>query len=152
MKQKCLDISPMHDIGKIAIADEVLKKPARFTPQEFEEMKQHTSFGYEILKNSTKELLRNASIIAYEHHEKWDGTGYPNGLKGEEIHIYSRITAVADVFDALGSDRVYKKAWSDEKVFQLLKDEKGKHFEPKIIDVFFQNLDKILEIRSQFCD
>ena len=146
------DVSPMHDIGKIAIEDDILKKPARFTPQEFEKMKQHTSFGYEILKNSTKELLRNASIIAYEHHEKWDGTGYPNGLKGEEIHIYSRITAVADVFDALGSDRVYKKAWSDEKVFQLLKDEKGKHFEPKIIDVFFQDLDKILEIKSQFCD
>jgi len=146
------EVSPMHDIGKVAIADNILNKPARFTPEEYEVMKQHTTLGYEMLKNSKRELLKNAAIVAYQHHEKWDGSGYPQGLKGEEIHIFGRITAVADVFDALGSSRVYKKAWDDTKIFELLKFEKGRHFEPKLIDVFFENLDAILEIRERFND
>jgi len=146
------EVSPMHDIGKVAIPDEILKKPAKFSEEEFEIMKKHATLGYEMLKGATKELLKNAMIVAYEHHEKWDGTGYPRGLKGEEIHIYGRITAVADVFDALGSSRVYKKAWSDEKIFEYFKEQKGKHFEPKLVDVFFENIDKILEIRDQFND
>jgi len=146
------EVSPMHDIGKVAIADEILKKPARFMPQEFEIMKKHAELGYNMLKDSTKELLKNASIVAYEHHEKWDGSGYPRGLKGEEIHIYGRITAIADVFDALGSTRVYKEAWSDEKIFQLFREEKGKHFDPKLVDVFFQNIDAILKVRAEFQD
>jgi putative two-component system response regulator len=150
--ERLKEVSPMHDIGKVGIADEILNKPGRFTPQEYEEMKKHTILGYDMLKGSTKELLKHALIVAYEHHEKWDGTGYPRGLKGEEIHIYGRITAIADVFDALGSNRVYKKAWEDEKIFELIKSERGKHFDPKLVDVFFENIDKILAIRDQFKD
>ena len=141
--------SPMHDIGKVGIPDSILNKPAKLTPQEFEIMKQHAQIGYDMLKYSKRPILQTAAIIAYQHHEKYDGTGYPQGLKGEDIHIYGRITAVADVFDALGSDRVYKKAWDDEKIFKLLKDEKSKHFDPKIIDIFFENLDEILEVRDR---
>ncbi len=144
--------SPMHDIGKVAIPDEILKKPGRFTKSEREIMNTHAELGYEMIRHSNRPLLKAASIVAYEHHEKWDGTGYPRGLKGEEIHIYGRITALADVFDALGSDRVYKKAWDDERIFKLIKDERGKHFDPKLVDVFFENLDKILDVREKFKD
>jgi len=146
------EASPMHDIGKVAIADAILNKPARFTPEEFEIMKHHAEYGYEMLRHSKRALLQTAAIVAYEHHEKWDGTGYPRGLAGEDIHIYGRITAVADVFDALGSDRVYKKAWEDDKIFELFKEEKGKHFDPKLVDVFFENLDEILAIRDRLKD
>jgi response regulator RpfG family c-di-GMP phosphodiesterase len=97
-------------------------------------------------------LLQTAAIVANEHHERWDGKGYPNGLKGEEIHIYGRITAIADVFDALGSDRIYKKAWEDERIFKLFKEERGKQFDPKLVDIFFEHLDKFLEIRENFQD
>jgi response regulator RpfG family c-di-GMP phosphodiesterase len=103
-----------------------------------------------MLTVSSRPVLKAAAIVAMTHHEKWDGSGYPRGLKGEDIHIYGRITAVADVFDALGSDRCYKKAWEDEKIFELLKNEKGKHFDPKLIDLFFENLDKFKEIRSNY--
>ncbi len=144
--------SPMHDVGKVAIPDEVLKKPARFTKSEREIMETHAELGHEMIKDSERPLLKAASIVAYEHHEKWDGTGYPRGLKGEDIHIYGRITAIADVFDALGSDRVYKKAWDLERIFKLLKEERGKHFDPHLIDVFFDNLDAILEVREKFQD
>ena len=109
--------SPMHDIGKIAIPDSILNKPGKLTSEEFETMKEHAHLGYEMLKVSHRHLLKIASIVAYEHHEKWDGTGYPRGIEGENIHIYGRITALADVFDALGSTRVYKPAWDDEKIF-----------------------------------
>jgi len=146
------EASPLHDIGKVAIPDAILNKPGRFTPEEFEIMKKHATHGYEILKYSNRPLLKAAAIVAYEHHEKWAGGGYPRGLKGEEIHIYGRITAVADVFDALGSDRVYKKAWEDEKIFNLFKEERGKHFEPKLVDLFFENIDTILDIRSKLKD
>jgi HD-GYP domain-containing protein (c-di-GMP phosphodiesterase class II)/phosphoribosyl 1,2-cyclic phosphodiesterase len=144
--------SPMHDIGKIAIPDAVLKKPGRFNDEERRIMESHAELGYKMIKNSDRALLKAASIVAYQHHEKYDGSGYPRGLKGKEIHIYGRITAVADVFDALGSDRVYKKAWSDERIFKLFKEEKGKHFDPKLIDLFFENIDKFLEIREKFKD
>ncbi len=144
--------SPMHDIGKVAIPDEILKKPGRFTKSERKIMETHAQLGYEMTRHSKRPLLQAASIVAHEHHEKWDGTGYPQGLAGEDIHIYGRITALADVFDALGSDRVYKKAWPLEKIFALIKEERGKHFDPKIVDAFFENLDKILEIREQFKD
>ena len=144
--------SPMHDIGKIAIPDNILKKPGAFTPTERHIMVKHAELGYNMIKNSTRPLLKAAAIVAYEHHEKWDGSGYPRGLAGEDIHIYGRITALADVFDALGSDRVYKKAWDDEKIFALLKEERGKHFEPKLIDIFFENIDEILQVREEFQD
>jgi response regulator RpfG family c-di-GMP phosphodiesterase len=144
--------SPMHDIGKIAIADNILLKPCKLDNNEFEIMKTHAQLGYAVFKNSKRELLKTAAIVAYEHHEKWDGTGYPRGLKGEDIHIYGRISAIADVFDALGSDRIYKKAWSDEKIFNLFKEESGKHFDPNLVDIFFKHLDEFLEIRDKFKD
>jgi len=144
------EASPMHDIGKVAIPDHILNKPAKFNETEWKTIQTHTTLGYEMLKNSKRELLKVAASVAHEHHEKWDGTGYPRGLKGKDISIYGRITALADVFDALGSDRVYKKAWSDEDIFKLLKDEKGKHFEPKLVDIFFDNLDEFLKVRDSF--
>jgi HD-GYP domain-containing protein (c-di-GMP phosphodiesterase class II) len=144
--------SPMHDIGKVAIPDAILNKPGRFDEAERKIMDTHAALGYEMLKHSNRPLLKTAAIVAHEHHEKWDGTGYPRGLSGEEIHIYGRITALADVFDALGSDRCYKKAWDDEKIFNLFKEEKGKHFDPKLIDIFFEHLDEFLKIRDSLKD
>ncbi len=144
--------SPMHDIGKVAIPDSVLKKPGKLTDEEWSVMKQHSKIGYQILKNSTRPILKAAALVAYRHHEKWDGTGYPNGIKGKDIHIFGRITALADVFDALGSDRCYKKAWDLEKILQLFEEEKGKHFDPKLIELFLENLDKFLLIREKFKD
>lgn len=144
--------SPMHDIGKVAIPDAVLNKPGRFTQEERLIMDTHAQLGYDMLKNSHRELLQLAATVAYEHHEKWDGTGYPQGLKGEEIHIAGRITALADVFDALGSERVYKKAWDDERIFDLFKEQRALHFDPRLIDIFFDNLDEFLKVREQFKD
>jgi len=142
--------SPMHDIGKVGIADSILNKPGKLTPEEFEVMKTHASLGYEMLKHSEREILKTASIVAYTHHEKWNGSGYPNALQGEEIHIFGRITAVADVFDALGHDRVYKKAWELEKILELFKNERAKHFDPTLIDLFFEHLNQFLEIKKEF--
>jgi HD-GYP domain-containing protein (c-di-GMP phosphodiesterase class II) len=144
--------SPMHDIGKVAIPDAILNKPGRFDEFERKIMDTHAVLGYEMLKHSNRLLLKTAATVAYEHHEKWDGSGYPRNLSGENIHIYGRITALADVFDALGSDRCYKKAWDDEKIFKLFKEEKGKHFDPKLIDIFFDNLDEFLKIRDSLKD
>ena len=144
--------SPMHDIGKVAIPDAVLNKPGRFNAQERAIMDTHAELGYNMTNSSERPLLKAASIVAYEHHEKWDGTGYPRGSSGEDIHIYGRITAIADVFDALGSDRVYKKAWNDEKILNLFREERGKHFDPALIDMFFENIDAIFEVRETFKD
>jgi PAS domain S-box-containing protein len=144
--------SPMHDIGKVAIPDAILNKPGRFNDEERKIMDTHAELGYNLLKNSNRELLQMASIIAHEHHEKWDGTGYPRKLKGEDIHIYGRITAIADVFDALGSSRVYKPAWDDERIFKLFREESGKHFDPKLVDIFFNNLEEFLRIRDSMTD
>jgi response regulator RpfG family c-di-GMP phosphodiesterase len=144
--------SPMHDIGKVAIPDAVLNKPGCFDVQERRIMDTHAGLGYEMLKHSQRTLLLMAATVAYEHHEKWDGSGYPRGLRREAIHIYGRITALADVFDALGSDRVYKKAWDDEKIFTLFKEERGKHFDPMLIDIFFDHLDEFLTIREHLKD
>ncbi|EQB39233.1 diguanylate cyclase [Sulfurimonas hongkongensis] len=144
--------SPMHDIGKIAIPDTILNKPGRFNDEERAIMDTHAELGYAMIKDSKRPLLKAASIVAYEHHEKYNGQGYPRKTKGEEIHIYGRITALADVFDALGSDRVYKKAWDDERIFKLLKEERGEHFDPVLIDLFFENLDEILAVRQKYKD
>lgn len=144
--------SPMHDIGKVAIPDHILNKPGRLTDQEYIIMQNHPTIGYEMLKNSNRSLLKMAATIAYEHHEKWDGSGYPNGLKGEEIHIYGRITAIADVFDALSFERVYKPAWSDERIFELLKQERGTHFDPQLVDIFFEHAEDFLNIREVFAN
>ena len=144
--------SPMHDIGKVGIPDAILNAPRRLTPDEFEIMKTHAELGYNMLKNSDKPILKAAAIVANEHHEKWDGSGYPNGKSGEDIHIYGRITAVADVFDALGSERVYKKAWDLEKILALFEEQSGKHFDPEIVKLFLENLDTFLKIRDKFQD
>jgi len=146
------DASPMHDIGKVGIPDSILKKPGKLDADEWKIMRSHSEIGFNVLKGSNRKILKAAATVAYEHHEKYDGSGYPNGLKGENIHIYGRITAVADVFDALGSDRAYKKAWSDERIFELFKSEKGSHFDPRLVDIFFNNLDQFLEIRGKFRD
>ncbi len=142
------DASPMHDIGKIAIPDAVLKKPGKLTDDEFKIMQSHAEVGYKMLNVSTRPILKAAAIVAYEHHEKYNGRGYPRGLKGEEIHIYGRITAIADVFDALGSDRVYKKAWPLEKICKLLEDERGEHFDPELVDLFLDNLPHFIAARE----
>jgi response regulator RpfG family c-di-GMP phosphodiesterase len=140
--------SPMHDIGKVGIPDHILNKPGKLTPQEFEIMKTHAELGYKMLKHSQRSILKAASILAYEHHEKWDGSGYPRGLKGEEIHIYGRITAIADVFDALGSDRVYKKAWPLQKILDFFEKQKGKHFDPHLTELFLDNLEHFLAAKE----
>ncbi|MBL0708481.1 MAG: response regulator [Sulfurimonas sp.] len=142
--------SPMHDIGKVGIPDNVLNKPARLNPEEFEIMKTHATLGYEMLKGSSKEILQASAVVAWEHHERWDGNGYPRGLKEDETHIYGRITSICDVFDALGSDRVYKKAWELDKILELLKNGKGTQFDPNLIKLFLDNLDKFLKIRDEF--
>ncbi len=144
--------SPMHDIGKIGIPDSILNKNGKLDAAEWEIMKTHAQLGYDILKNSKREILQAAAIVSHTHHEKWDGSGYPLGIKGDNIHIFGRITAIADVFDALGSERVYKKAWPLEKVLALFQAEKGKHFDPNLIDVFMNNLDDFLEIKEKYKD
>ncbi|PHR72312.1 MAG: two-component system response regulator [Arcobacter sp.] len=144
--------SPMHDIGKIGIPDNILNKPGKLNAEEFEIMKTHATIGYEMLKGSDKSILKVAAIVANEHHEKYDGSGYPRALKGEDIHIYGRITAIADVFDALGSDRCYKVAWDDERIFNLFKEERAKHFDPKLVDIFFDKLPEFFKIRDTFKD
>lgn len=146
------DVSPMHDIGKIAIPDSILNKPDKLTAEEFDTMKSHTLLGHQLLGSSQRKLLHTAAIISEQHHEKWDGTGYPHGLKGEEIHIFGRITAVADVFDALSAKRVYKPAWELERILSLFREERGKHFDPAIVDVFFEQLPNILEIKERLAD
>lgn len=144
--------SPFHDIGKIGIPDKVLLKPGKLDDEEFVIMKTHSQIGYEILKNSKSKYLKAGGIIAYNHHERYDGKGYPNGLSGEDIPILGRITAIADVFDALTSIRPYKNAWSTEQAFNLLIEEKGKHFDPVLVDLFLENKDKVIEIHEQFME
>ena len=144
--------SPMHDVGKLGIPDSILNKPARLTPEEWEIMKTHAQIGYEMLKHSSRPLMKAAAITAGQHHEKWDGTGYPAGLKGENIHIFGRITAVADVFDALSVRRVYKNAWPVEKVLALFQDERGKQFDPRLVDILVRNIDTFLRIRQENTD
>lgn len=141
-------VSPMHDVGKIGIGENILHKPGRLSEQEFEIMKYHTSIGYEILKNPEREMLRYASLVALEHHEKWGGGGYPSGKSGEDIHVFARITAIADVYDALRSIRVYKDAWSQADAVSYLLDEKGKFFEPKLVNIFVANIEQIEALRN----
>ncbi|MCX6052863.1 MAG: HD domain-containing protein [Campylobacterales bacterium] len=138
--------SPLHDIGKIGIADAILNKPARLTKEEFSLMKKHPIFGHEILKYSERAVLQAAASIAYEHHERYDGTGYPQGLKGDEITIFARIVTIVDVLDALLSKRVYKDIWSVDDVIVLIKEENGKHFDPKLVEIVLKNIDEYTQI------
>jgi response regulator RpfG family c-di-GMP phosphodiesterase len=151
-QQYILHASPMHDAGKIAIPDAVLNKPGKLTDEEFEQMKEHSIIGWNMLHGGKQEIMTHAAIIAFHHHEKWNGRGYPNGLRGDAIHLYGRIVALADVFDALGSDRCYKKAWPLEKVLDLIHKESGEHFDPSLVEVFFNNLSEFLIIRERYPD
>lgn len=142
--------SPMHDIGKIGIPDAVLLKPGRLDADEWKIMQKHAEFGAEIIGKHSTPLLGMAEEIAICHHEKWDGSGYPKGLKEKEIPLCARIVAIADVFDALTSERPYKKAWPEEKALALLTEESGKHFDPELIPHFFNCLPKVREAQQQF--
>lgn len=144
--------SPMHDIGKVIIPDSILHKPGRLTTEEFDIIKTHASAGYDILKTSNRGLLKAASVVAHEHHEKFEGGGYPRGIKGEEIHIYGRIAAVADVFDALSAERAYKKAWEIEEIVSYFGEGKGKQFDPDLIDIFMNNIENFSQIRNAYKD
>lgn len=144
--------APLHDVGKVGIPDSILGKPGKLDPEEWEIMKTHAILGYDMLKSSSRRILQAGAIIANEHHEKWAGGGYPNGKSGEDIHIYGRIVALADVFDALGSERCYKKAWPMDKILELLRGERGKQFEPRLIDFFLENLDRVEAIRDAYPD
>ncbi|MGM0508628.1 MAG: DUF3369 domain-containing protein [Fusobacteriota bacterium] len=145
-------VAPMHDIGKIGIPDAILKKPRRLTKVEFEVIKKHTVIGEKIFKSSNHEILKAAAIIAKQHHEKWDGTGYPDGLKGKGIHIFGRIVAVADVFDALTHKRVYKEAWDVSDAIDLIKKESGSQFDPEVVKAFLENIDEILKIKEEYSE
>ncbi len=139
--------APMHDVGKIGIEDEILKKKGQLNDAERTRMYHHAIIGGEILGNQSSKILQYAKVIAEQHHEKWDGTGYPHGLSGEEIHIFARIVAISDVFDALTSKRPYKDAWPVEKAVDYIRNESGKHFDPTITKIFIENIDEILVIK-----
>ena len=145
--------SPLHDIGKVGIPDKILLKPGHFSPEEFEIMKLHAVIGAKMLESSEEYPVINAGrIIALQHHEKIDGTGYPRGLAGEEIHLYARIVAIADVFDALSSERVYKKAFTIEKTIEIMQEGSGTHFDTNLLNLLVEHLDQFLEIRAAFPD
>ncbi|ACU88617.1 response regulator [Desulfomicrobium baculatum] len=144
--------SPMHDVGKIGIPDSILFKPGKLTDEEFSIIKTHTVIGHSILKGSPRRIMRTAATIALQHHEHWDGGGYPHGLIEDETHIFGRITALADVFDALSCDRVYKKAWPLSEVLDYLREKRGRQFDPLLVDIFLENLDEIMAIRVMYPD
>lgn len=144
--------TPMHDIGKVATPDRILLKPGKLDSQEWEIMKQHTIAGYEILKDSQSALLQTAAQIALSHHEKFDGSGYPYGIRGEDIPLCGRICAVSDVFDALTSERPYKRAWPVEQALDEIRRLSGTHFDPALSHAFYEALDTILDIREQYRD
>lgn len=140
--------SPMHDIGKMTTPPEILNKPGKLTPEEFEVMKLHAENGYELLKGSRRRIIKTAALIALQHHEKWDGTGYPNQLAQNDIHIYGRIVSLADNFDALTHRRCYKEPWSFEATKEYILEQKGKHFDPQLVDILIENFDEFVAICS----
>jgi putative two-component system response regulator len=145
-----LNVSPMHDIGKLGVPDSILQKPGKLTEDEFEVVKKHTIIGATIIGDHESDLLRTAKMVALEHHERWDGKGYPRGLVGIETNIFARITALADVFDALTSKRPYKEAWKTEDALDYIRQESGKHFDPKVVEAFFNGVDRIYEIQDRY--
>jgi putative two-component system response regulator len=147
-----LQAAPMHDVGKIGIPDYILLKPGKLTPEEFEVMKGHARIGYEMLKDSRSEIIQAGAEIAISHHEKYDGSGYPKGLKGKDIPLFGRIVAVADVFDALTSERPYKRAWALEDARKFLEDGRGQHFDPLCVEAFLAGWESALDIHHRFRD
>ena len=144
--------APMHDVGKLGIPDHILLKPGRLTPDELARMRMHTTIGHDILKDSASRVVQLGASIALSHHEKFDGSGYPYGLAGDQIPIEGRIVAVADVFDAITSERPYKKAWPLSEALDLLRSGRGSHFDPACVDVFFASLDAVQQILRQYGD
>lgn len=152
-EQLLLYSSPLHDIGKIGIPDAILLKPGKLDIGEFKLMQEHTTIGAKMLEDAEKfPTIEAGRIIALEHHEKYDGSGYPRGLKGDEIHIYARIVSIADVFDALSSKRVYKDAFPLERTLAILEEGKGTHFDPHLLDLFIGNIEQFLEIQASVVD
>ncbi len=147
-----LHAAPMHDVGKIGIPDAILLKPGKLTAEEWEVMRQHPAIGARIIGEHKSSLLQLAATIALCHHEKWDGSGYPNGLAGEDIPLEARIVSLVDVFDALTSVRPYKKAWPIEEALEFIRDQSGSHFDPMLVDVFINCLPEILRIRDRWAD
>ncbi|MBZ0273591.1 response regulator [bacterium] len=144
--------APLHDIGKVGLPDRILLKPTRLTPDEEEVMRRHTIIGAKILEKSDSRLIRFAEVIARSHHERWDGGGYPDGLAGEDIPLAGRITTVADVFDALTTERPYKSAYSTGDTLDYIRRERGRHFDPVLVDALLDRLDEVLSIRERFAD
>ena len=144
--------SPMHDIGKIGIPDAILLKPGKLSDDEYEVMKAHCEHGRQLLGEHSSLLVQMASSIAMTHHEKWDGTGYPNGLSGESIPPEGRIVALADVYDALNTRRPYKEPWPHDKIVEYINEQAGRHFDPEMVRLFNENMDRILEIRQTYQD
>lgn len=138
--------SPLHDIGKMMVPPEILNKPGKYTEEEFEVMKTHTSKAYKLLSKSNRKLVNAAAIIAHEHHEKWDGSGYPRGLAGQNIHIFGRIVAIVDVLDALINERVYKKAWVFDDAIAYLLEHSGSHFDPELVQLLVNNKNRFVAL------
>jgi len=141
--------APMHDIGKITIPHDILHKPGKLTEEEFAIMRTHTTRAYEILQHSKRKYTQAAAIIAYQHHEKWDGSGYPQSLKADNIHIYGRIVGIIDVFDALSHKRVYKNAWTIDETFDYLAQHSGSHFDPYLVSLMLEHRDEFTAIVDQ---
>ena len=144
--------APMHDVGKIGVPDRILLKPGKLDEDEWRIMRKHPAFGAEIIGDHDSEIIRTSREIALGHHEKWDGSGYPYGLKGEAIPLSARIIAVADVFDALTTERPYKHAWTVEESLQYMNDASGTHFDPKLLRIFKDNIEKVLEIKERYAE
>ncbi len=142
--------SPMHDVGKIGVPEAILHKPGKLTSEEFEIIKKHARTGYEILCKSDRSIMKTAAIVAFQHHERWDGKGYPQGLKEQNIHVFGRIAAIADVFDALSHKRCYKDAWPLEKIVETFQRDAGTHFDPELVDIFLANIDAFMGINRRF--
>jgi putative two-component system response regulator len=153
--QRCVLVSlasQLHDVGKVAVPDRILLKCGKLTLEEFEVIKSHAETGFQMLSGSSAEVVQLGALIARTHHERWDGSGYPRGLAGEEIPLEGRIAAVADVFDALTSDRVYRAALPIKSAIEMMGDERGRHFDPELLDAFFLSLGEIEAIRHAYCD
>ena len=147
-----LSAAPMQDIGKIGMPDRILLKPEKLDEEEWTLMQKHPEYGANIIGDHESDLLRMAKEVALTHHEKWNGEGYPRGLVGEEIPLVGRIIAIADVFDALTTQRPYKQAWPVDKALNFIKDEKGKHFDPALVDIFLDNIDEVLDVKEQYAE
>lgn len=151
-EQCCLirDASPMHDLGKIGVPDGILRKPGKLTPEEFELVQQHSNIGADILRGGTTPIVQMAEVIARWHHERWDGTGYPDGLRGEEIPLPARVVAIADVFDALSSRRPYKEPWPMVKAIEAIRSLAGTHFDPHLVECFLNVLPEVAEVMERY--